>query len=152
MTFEHGPYLSAAVICERALQEASGVFSLIRMFDRLTQTAVGISPMPATLPPVVQPLTLFVALKSGRARGKMTLSVQVESPDGLIRELVVQPLLFEGDDRGANAVMEIQMQLEQEGVYWFHILLDGQFLTKIPLRLIVLYQQIQGPSAPPAPS
>ncbi len=152
MTFETGPYLTNAAICETVLQEAGGTYSLIRMFDRLTLTAQGTDPEPAQLPPMNAQFTLFVGLKSGSARGKHTLAFRMERPDGLIHDLASLPMLLEGEDHGANNVLNLQMQFEQEGLYWFHLLLDDQHLTRVPLRIIVLYQRIQPGGLPPASS
>ncbi len=64
---EGGPFLQAAFICEKVLQEADGVVSAIRIIDRFF-----IGPGPgqqaaAAMPAVVMSHTLFVTFKSGSA-------------------------------------------------------------------------------------
>jgi hypothetical protein len=39
-----------------------------------------------------------------------------------------------------NLVLNINMVVDQEGVYWFEVHLEDQLLTRIPLR--ILYQRI----------
>jgi len=36
-----GPYLQAALLCERVMQEKDGVLSVIRIIDRVIHTAMG---------------------------------------------------------------------------------------------------------------
>jgi hypothetical protein len=50
------------------------------------------------------------------------------------------PVLFEGEDRGANLILALNMVVDQEGVYWFNILLEEELITRIPLR--ILYQRV----------
>jgi len=64
MPIEGGPYLSGAFLCEKALHEADGVNSFIRMVDRWTVTGPT-EGMPAT---AIQ-ATLVVVFKSGIHRG-----------------------------------------------------------------------------------
>lgn len=50
------------------------------------------------------------------------------------------PVFFEGQDRGVNVVLNINFAAEEEGIYWFDVLLHEQLVTRIPLR--ILYQRI----------
>ncbi len=66
-----------------------------------------------------------------------------ESPLGVkdpasIPSVTVQ---LEGEDRGANIVMEIHTKFELEGLYWFSVFFDDELLTRMPLR--VLYSRAQ---------
>lgn len=57
----------------------------------------------------------------------------------------LMPVLFEGDDRGVNAVVQLGLPVDQEGVYWLDVFLDdekdGPCVTRVPLR--VFYQPMQ---------
>lgn len=64
---EDGPYLTAALLCEKVLQEKDETVSVIRMLDRITLT-VPASLSPETLPPLPLNLMLFLSFKSGSAR------------------------------------------------------------------------------------
>jgi hypothetical protein len=47
-----GPYLAAAILCEKVLQEKDETISIIRMVDRISVT-VNASEAPETMPPTV---------------------------------------------------------------------------------------------------
>lgn len=136
---ESGPYLIAAVLCEKVLQEKDETVSIIRMIDRITLT-VPASTSPDTLPPLPLNLTLFLSFKSGSARGRNTIKLRIESPSGIKLPEQLLPILFEGEDRGANLILALNLVIDQEGVYWFDILLEEELITRIPLRMI--YQRV----------
>jgi hypothetical protein len=133
------PYLAAAFFCERVLQEQDGVLSAIRVVDRFIQRAQGPS-APEDMPVFSVALTAFLSFKSGAARGRSTIHLRQESPSGVRGPELSLPVLFEGEDRGANLVLDINFQADQEGLYWFDVLLDDLLVTRMPLR--VLYQRI----------
>jgi len=131
-----GPYLSMAAFCEKTLEEKDGVMSFIRVIDRVNITARGPNP-PDEMPAGQMPLMAVVTLRSGSARGRHSLTVRPEKPSGEMMPPAETPVLFEGEDRGVNVVLQITLQADEEGLYWFHVILDGnQFLTKIPLRIV----------------
>ncbi len=140
MTTENsGPYLNAAVICEKVLQEKDETLSVIRMIDRFNVTVSALG-SPENLPPIPLNLTVLISLKSGKARGRSTVKLRIESPSGLKLPDQLLPVLFEGEDRGVNLVMNLNLVIDQEGVYWFDVLLEEQLLTRMPLRTV--YQRI----------
>ena len=61
-----GPYLSAAFLCEKVLEEKDGVKSAIRIIDRVTRTAVGPNP-PMEMEPFQYNIVLLLKFKSGLA-------------------------------------------------------------------------------------
>ena len=136
--FETGPFLSAAFLCEKLLQEADGVKSAIRIVDRLTIQTAGPEP-PTEMPETPYTVVLFVRFKSGRARGPMTLQVTLANPAGESKSIVNKPVMFEGeDDRGVDAICNMSMKLKHAGIYWFYVGLDGVNLTRVPFRVIYL--------------
>jgi hypothetical protein len=137
-----GPYVQLATFCEKVLQEADGVLSVIRAVDRIVLTAQG-EGAPDELPQLPLNLSFVLALKPDEARGRHTLTLTVQQPSGLSLPPRDFDVMFEGDERGVNVVM--QMQLEAiEGLYWLDVTLGGTLLTRVPLR--VMYQRI--PSGP----
>ena len=136
-----GPYLAAAVFCEKVLQEKDGVASIIRVVDRLIITASGPEP-PEKMPPFTLRTTVFLSFKSGIAKGSATVKFIPTDPDRrrLTPETLL-PVFFEGDDRGADVVAEVTLQVKQEGLYWFEVWLDERLVTKMPLR--VVYQRMR---------
>lgn len=137
--FDQGPYLAAALLCERLLVEKDEVASAIRIIDRINRTAVGASP-PERMEPFDYEVTLVVILKAGWAHGSHPLRITLVTPQGESRGILNQTVFFEGDeDRGVNVVGRIVIRLEMEGIYWFEVRLgenDGKLLTRIPLRVI----------------
>src|SRR5260370_27056538 len=102
-TQNNGPYLVAAVICEKILQEKDETISVIRMVDRFNVTVNALG-SPENLPPIPINLGLLISLKSGEARGRYTVKLRIVSPSGLqtLPDHLL-PVLFDGaEDRGAN--------------------------------------------------
>lgn len=85
-------------------------------------------------------LALFLSFKSGSARGSNTIKMRIESPSGIRLPEQLLPIFFEGEDRGVNLILALNMVVDQEGVYWFDILLEEKLLTRVPLR--VIYQRV----------
>lgn len=134
-----GPFLKTAAFCESVIESKDGVLSLIRIIDRLTITAAGSAP-PTDMPPVDHLLTLVLMVTSGAARGTHDIAVSVEPPSGGVSPVWSSTVLLEGEDRGANLVTQIQSKFESQGLYWYHVTLDGEPLTSLPFRII--YQRV----------
>lgn len=130
-----GPYLSMAVICEKVLNEQDGVLSLIRIIDRVTVGASG-PDVPDEMPPAPLNFTVVVSLKSGAARGRHKLVLRPEDPSGHQMNALEVPIHFEGEDRGANIIINFAITAEQEGLYWIDVLFSDAVLTRMPLRVI----------------
>jgi hypothetical protein len=140
-----------AVLCEKVLQEADGVISLIRIVDRLIQSTVGPG-VPEEMPPFPVNLTAVIVLKSGSARGRHSIRLTIEAPSGeQMPQEAIMPLLLEGEERGINVVLNLGFMAEHEGLYWFNVHFGTQdvLLTRIPLRVIYQPQRL-GASAEPA--
>ncbi|MBI2912971.1 MAG: hypothetical protein HYY03_03530 [Chloroflexi bacterium] len=134
-----GPYLKAALLCDEVIEGKDGVLSLIRIVDRLTVTAAGAA-APGAMPSVLRKLKLVVMIVSGQARGTHTIAVTIETPDGMVHPGWESTILLEGEDRGANVVVELDYEFKLEGVHWFRLLLEGEEVTRVPFR--VLYQRV----------
>lgn len=151
---EQGPFLSAALICEKVLEEKDGVKSAVRIIDRVTRTVVGPSP-PEEMEPFDYEATLLIRLKSGWARGSYPIRVNLVKPSGESPVPIQHTVYFEGEeDRGVDIVGHMRIKFDQTGIYWFKIYLAETLLTQIPLRVIYMPQvrQIPGPpgGSPPA--
>ena len=132
-----GPYLNAALLCERVLQERDGVTSLIRVIDRVTVTAVAQGNVAGDLPPTVLAFTVYVALKSGVYKGSLPVKLSIKSPDDEKLVEFSTDVLFEGDDRGVNIVSPVQFQIQKDGLFWIDLSLMDELITRIPLRVVV---------------
>jgi hypothetical protein len=134
--FPDGPYLSAAFLCERLLEEKDNVKSAIRIVDRIVRTATGPTP-PQEMEPFDHELTLFVSFKSGWARGPFELRITGVKPSGDSTPLHQGMLHFEGEeDRGVELAARMMMRINQTGIHWFEVDLDGTRVSRIPLRVI----------------
>jgi hypothetical protein len=134
-----GPYLAAAFLCEKVLQEKDGILSAIRIVDRIIATVSGPS-APQQMPAVAVNLTALLIFRSGDAKGSYTVKIQPVSPSGFRAPEAALPIFLEGDDRSANLITNIAFQAREEGLYWFDVLLNDDLVTRMPLRLV--YQRI----------
>lgn len=153
-SFNRGPYLSAAFLCEKVLEEKDGVTSVIRIIDRITHTVVGPCP-PEKMEPFNYDITLFISLKSGEARGPKLLRVTLVKPSGESPTPIEQTIVFEGEeDRGVNVIGNMKIKFDYSGIHWFHVELDNVSLTRIPLRVVYVPQprRTPGPSGAPPPA
>lgn len=129
-----GPYLAAAFLCEKALNEVDGVVSFIRVVDKWTVTGI----TEIMLPTVIN-ATLVVMFKSGIHRGSSQIIVVPTTPSGAVMPSIVVPISFEGDDdHGSGFVAPIGFPAQESGLYWFDLSVDSQPVTKIPLRIVYL--------------
>ncbi len=134
-----GPYLAAAVLCEKVLQEKDGVVSAIRLVDRFVITASGAQP-PGQMPKINLAMTALIIFKSGDARGSRTVAIKPIMPSGRVLPETLLPMFLEGDDRGANLIANIKLEVSEEGLYWFEVSCNDDFVTRVPLR--VVYQRV----------
>lgn len=138
------PWVQVAAFCQTVLAESNALLSLIRLIDR--QTVVGATP---EMQPTTVNLTLVVVLKSGNMVGHYKLTIQPNTPSQTPLPPVHVPVLFEGLERGVGLVTQIGLVVNEQGLWWFDVLIEQTLLTRIPLR--ILYQQVQqitpGPSA-----
>lgn len=147
--FDTGPYVNIAVFCDRAITEADGALSLIRIIDQVNVQLQGPG-APDDLPPggVLQ-ATLVVGLKPGRARGRQSVQIVMEHPDTMRYPGPVQSIQFTGGpNNGVNVVLNMNIQLSSAGLYWADVMVNDRLVTRVPLQ--VTYGFTRGP-APGAP-
>lgn len=134
-----GPYVQLATICERVLQESTGVLSVIRAIDRFIVTAHG-QGAPPELPQGALGVTLVITLKSDDARGRHPVILRIQQPNGVTLPERSFDVVFEGEERGVNLLLELEIEV-LEGLYWFDVFVNDQLLTRVPLR--IMYQRIE---------
>lgn len=131
------PLLHVATFCEKVLNEADGVNSIIRMVDRFTVQGVT-----EEMQPILLQFTAFISFKSGFMRGKHKVSIRPISPKGVDLPSMDIPVLFEGDDdRGPALQIPIGWLAQEEGLYWWDLYVNEELVTRMPLR--VNYQQVR---------
>jgi hypothetical protein len=143
MPFEGGPYIQAACLCEKVIEEKTGVLSLIRIIDVVTHSVTGPS-SPEQMPPVLFNFVLVLMLKSGRAAGRYDLKIVPELPSGETQDPFIISVHFEGEEKGQNVVTNMQFLFTQEGLYWFNVYLGGEKWTAIPFR-VKYHRTVTGP-------
>ena len=134
MQFEQGPYIQMAGLCEQVIEDKTGVLSLIRIIDTITHTEAR-ADAPINMPPVTYPMKMVIMLKSGRARGRHELKIIPELPSGEVKPPLTRSIQLEGEERGANNIINMLFTFTMEGLYWFTIYLDDSLLTRIPMRI-----------------
>lgn len=143
MPIQGGPYLAAAFLCEKALQEVDGVSSFIRIVDRWTVTGPT-----EVMPQTAIQATLVVIFKSGIHRGTGHVAITPVSPSDVRLTQLTVPVHFEGDeDRGTAVIIPMAFPVQEAGLYWFNISLDGRSFSEIPLR--VIYHRVAPMAQPP---
>ncbi len=133
---DDGPYLQAAILCDRVLEERDGVLSAIRIVELFgfAGSATVDSSSETERPPVGVPiaLLLLVMLRALPSRGA-TLGLQLVNPSGR-RGKPTEPVHLEpaGSYRGVNARFEITFIATETGTHWLEVLLDEALLTRVP--------------------
>lgn len=148
-----GPHLAMAALCERVITESDGVLSIIRIVDRMTQTATGQEP-PEVMPPFGANVNMVVSLKADKAQGRYSLKFFMNSPNPTDERAQIgeQDINLKPGNSGVNLVVGMNLMLSSEGVYWIDVVFGGPYgqadelLTRIPLE--VVYQRQRVPERP----
>lgn len=131
------PYITAAMLCEKVLEEKNGSLSIIHVADRLGYRAISLPPgmeVPANTRPLAE-LSGLISLKSGPLQGDFKLTLVVERPDGKRNEAFSHSVKLTGNDQGQNIILNLAIAIELDGLYWFDVIFDGDLLTRIPLTV-----------------
>lgn len=134
--YDTGPFVVLAVFCEQAIEDKSGVLTLIRIIDQVTIQASGPG-APQELPVgSAFNTTLVIGLKAGQARGKQIVQVTFEHPDGTRHPSPEIPIHFSGGDhQGTNLNLKTGVGLSDTGTYWAEISVNGRPVTRSPLEV-----------------
>lgn len=126
------PFVQAACLCEKVLQEKDGVPSLIRVVDTYTMDE------PSNLPPgytLATQLTLFISLKSGDLSGIFEVGLRLHQPNEKSHPTQTWPIELKGQEHGANLIIQFSLNNPRVGLYWMDVMWGDEILTKIPFRL-----------------
>lgn len=134
--FDTGPFVNAALFCEQAIEDKGGVLTLVRVVDQITVSVSGEN-APDDLPPgATVNTTLVVSLKPGEARGRQSVQVIFEHPDGTLRPGPEIPVHFTGGpNNGANLIMKVTLGLSSSGLYWANVAVNSRLVTRVPLEV-----------------
>lgn len=147
MGFEDGPFVQIACFCETVIEDKNGVLSLIRIVDTLIRTHRGTAP-PEEMPPFTKSLKMVISLKAGKARGRHSIKMAPELPNGSAGDPYERSIHLEGEEKGHNHIVDLTFQFPLEGLYWFDIYFDEKKITALPLR--VKYDRIVTGALPQA--
>ena len=131
-----GPYLTAALLCERVIEEKDGSLTAVRLVDQLTIEPGSSEPNVVT---VVVPLrlSLLVSIREGEVDHPYDVSITVLDPSGTERKLKpAGQMLVAGPVAGGNFIAHLMFSPQLEGMYFFEIELDGEFLSRVPLNVV----------------
>jgi Family of unknown function (DUF6941) len=139
-----GPFVAVATFCERVINDEDRVLSIIRVVDQLQVRATGPEP-PDEMPPQPMGLQAAIVLRRGTARGRQSVKIQPEAPDGP-RDVAVETSINLGGDEesGANLVIDFSgYPMDREGLWWFDVLFGDSetVVARIPLRVVYLPQK-----------
>ena len=146
--FSEGPFLQAALFCERLLEEKDNTKSAIRIVDRVNVTNIDPN-APGQMPKFRGNYTLFLAFKNGKAHGDYTISITPKPPSG--KELATKAIRanFQGPENdGFNLIVEFTVEWEEEGLYWFEVRLNEKPVTKMPFEVVYLTPGKEGANKP----
>lgn len=129
--FAMGPWIQAALFCDKLLFEQDGVPSVIRVIDQIRipmVLAAGEEPQPWS-----HLLNGLVALKPGNARGRMEYSIEMEAPNGLRKTVITGSFSFAGAaNNGVNIPFQLPVTFDGQGLYWFALIVEDRLLTRMP--------------------
>jgi hypothetical protein len=147
MPIEGGPWLLMATFCEYLIEDKRGVLSVLGMVDRVRVEARGAG-IPDTLPPIDFKGKLVLRFVAGKAIGRGTVRIDIETPDGLNHPGPSFGITFAAPAYGVQRVIDIRMPLVMEGIYWFTVWLDEQRMAQLPLH-VVYEPEVTGTPAEP---
>jgi hypothetical protein len=137
-----GPFLAAAVFCERVITDkADSVPSMIRVVDSITVNPAvqnGIR-QPVPLDQVFPThLSFYFHFRAGEVRKNKRFELFVTSPDARREKYAHGEFPFsicKANNDGVNGVMPLELKWRGTGYYQYDVLLDGQLMTRLILRV-----------------
>lgn len=141
----YGPYLNAAFLCEKVLEQKDGVLSAIRIVDRLTcDYAVSAEKLSSEIPAVKAELAFLLILKSGQNPGETNIKIVLKKPDNSELPPLNHTIhLDSASNQGGNVVINSTFTFDQNGVWWFEVSINDVSRTRVPLEVIFLRQAMQ---------
>lgn len=143
------PHLRVGALCEKVIEDKENILSLICLIDRLVLTAQGIG-VPEEMPPTVARLSAVMSWVGGLGNHEAKVRIHGGPEDTTIAETPTLPFLLDALDRVHNIIVNLTLELKQQGLYWVEFLLNGKVKSRIPLRIV--YHRIEMPTPRTRPS
>lgn len=128
------PFVAAAFLCEKVLQEPDNVQSAIRIVDTFF--------VPANLPNDATPVVLItgiVSLKSGGMTGSHHVKLVLENTKAIRSPIGPEagwPVVFSEDPAdGFTVTFTLPLGVKHFGLIWIDVIFDDEVLTRIPIKL-----------------
>lgn len=139
-----GPYLRAAFICEKMIEEKDGTKTPVRMIDRFRVQGNGPT-APADMPTGLLNFVVFVSFVQGEARGNVGVEIKLEPPSVVeTKTLWAGTLDFAGGPgQGHDIVLRTELEVHEPGLYWIDVYAEGVRFTRTPLRVSYLRSSAQ---------
>lgn len=127
------PEVTAMLLCENIIEDKQGVFSLIRIVDRL-RLLVPDETAPS-IPKTIADINLFVAMKAlDSERGPHRIFLNFVTPSGQEKPIGTSPMVFsEAPDAGLQVQAKLRLEILETGIHWITLHFDGQFLARTML-------------------
>ena len=74
-------------------------------------------------------VTALISFKSGFFKGSAEIKLVGRTPSQKVFANTMLPMLFEGEDRGATSILQMNIQVNEDGLFWFDVLLGERLLT-----------------------
>lgn len=130
MADSEGPYVVVAAFCRDIIEQADGATTLVGVTNAVEAEADDDGEFSVDL-------TMFLSVRAGARRGKHEIVVRPLTPSGSPAfPPGAFPISFDGPASGAEVQVRVGFAVEEQGTYWFDVLLDDeQMLTRSPLKI-----------------
>jgi hypothetical protein len=135
-----GPYLAAALICERVLADQDGAMSAIRIVDQFTLTLDPATPpeLPSKEHPIPVTLSILLILKTGDSPGEHAIRLDMQYPSGKSETAFEQKIQFQPQPQsGANLRFNVTIRVHSSGLFWMDVFLDSKRITRMPFQITI---------------
>lgn len=133
-----GPHIRFATFVENILEERDGARSLIRLVNRLNITVQGDLPAREDIPShiAIHPMVLAIGLVGGESEGGTAIAIDMRNPAGIVTRIANMEVFLDREEREKLIRVNLGLPIFEAGLYWFNIVVAGQVLTRVPLRVI----------------
>ena len=131
-----GPYVLAALFCEKVLREQDDIASFIRVYDSFT-----VSGVQKELPAGAISTNVVLLLKRGDAPRKQNIALVIRDPQAKKLKDTSQEIYFP-DEPNSNALLQLPltMHVKTPGIYTIDVILGTKRITR--MLLTVRYAQV----------
>lgn len=141
--FASGPYVQAAILCDRILEESDGALTPVRIVEHFAVSGtVDIDHLPEPGKPidfesagVAWPLTtkLLILVRALPLDRESTIAIRVISPSGKRSPDQIFPTQPAGALRGANLNIDLRFISSEVGAHRIEIDINGRVAAQAPL-------------------